>query len=155
MADLSGYNAEDHEPLGDFSPVPKGDYQGIAIESEMKSTKAGTGNYLSIVWELIDDEYQGRKLFSNINLDNPNPKAVEIAQRELSSICRATGVLRPKDSEELHNIPVMLKVGVEKRKDTEEFSNRIKGYSAIEGSNSQPSGKSKSSSGSSTPPWKK
>ncbi len=149
MANLQGYDASNHEPLGDFEALPKGEYRAMATDSEMKDTKAGTGSYLQIVWELLDEEHQGRKLWSRLNLDNPNTTAVEIAQRELSSICRATGVLRPKDSAEFHNIPVVLKVGVEKRKDTGEFANRVQGYVAIDGATEQRNGES------AKPPWKR
>lgn len=157
MALLNGFNAEEHDELTDFSPLPQGDYLAIATDSDMKSTKAGTGEYLEIAWEVIDGEFKGRRLWSRLNLDNPNPKAVEIAQRELSSICRAVGVLRPEDSSQLHNIPLVLRVGVEKRKDTGEFSNRVKGYANANGARASYSGSNghPGSSNPSTPPWKR
>lgn len=150
MADLNGFNANDYEPLGDFEAIPAGNYSAMATDSETKKTKAGTGSYLQLVWEIIDGPHAGRKLWSRLNLDNPNSKAVEIAKRELSSICRAIGVFNPGDSQELHNIPVVLKVGVEKRKDTGEMTNRIKGYDAMDGAaQSQPA------SGAKSAPWKR
>jgi hypothetical protein len=45
-------------------------------------------------------------IWSRLNLDNP--KAVEIARRDLSAICRAVGVLTPGDSSELHDLPLVL-----------------------------------------------
>lgn len=128
---LAGYNAEEHKPMEQFDAIPAGDYRAIATNSEMKATKQGDGMYLQIEWELLDEPYRGRKLWSRLNLENKNETAVKIAQQELSSICRAVGILRPKDSGELHNKPVMLKVGVELRKDTGEQSNRIKNYAPV------------------------
>jgi hypothetical protein len=132
MANMAGFDATKHEPMGDFTPMPDGDYRAIATDSEFKQTKAGTGEYLQITWELLDDPYKKRRIWSRLNLNNPNITAVEIAQRELSSICRAVGILQPRDSSELHGKPLILKIGTEKRKDTGEVTNRIKGYKPID-----------------------
>ena len=151
MANLQGFNANDHDPIGDFDALPPGQYLAMATDSEMKPTKSGSGSYLQIVWEVIDGEYKGRKLWSRLNLDNPNRTAVEIAQRELSSICRAVEVMKPEDSAELHGKPLVLKVGTEKRADTGELSNRVKGYaSAAKGIMAPPT----MSSSDGKPPWK-
>ena len=48
-----------------------------------------------------------------INLVNKSPKAVEIAQRQLSQICHAVGVLRVTDSAELHNRPMIAHLDIE------------------------------------------
>lgn len=136
MANMNGFNASNYDPMETFEAIPAGDYVAIATDSEQKPTKAGTGSYLQITWEIIEGEFKGRKLWSRLNLENTNVTAVEIAQRELATICRAVGVLQPRDSEELHGKPVTLKVGVEKRKDNDEMTNRIKGYSAVGGNGS-------------------
>ncbi|MFO1144848.1 MAG: hypothetical protein U1E59_21210 [Amaricoccus sp.] len=39
--------------------------------------------------------------------------AVEIAQRELNSICHAVGKLRVADSEELHAVPLKVSLGID------------------------------------------
>jgi len=109
MATLN-FNANLVEPVQDFEPLPAGQYEAVAIESEMVPTKSGNGSYLKITFEVLTEEYKGRKLWARLNLSNPNRTAVEIAQKELSAICRAVGVLEPKDSSELHDIPLMLRV---------------------------------------------
>ena len=81
MANLNGFDANTVDPATDFEPLPAGKYLAVITDSEMKPTKAGTGSYLQIVWELIDGDFKGRKLWSRLNLDNPNATAVEIAQR--------------------------------------------------------------------------
>ena len=62
--------------------------------------------------ELSGGEFEGRTLFDNLNLRNPNATAVEIAQRTLSQICHATGVLQLSDSEQLHFKPMIAVVGI-------------------------------------------
>lgn len=128
MADLSGFNPAEHEPLPDFTPLPKGDYVCTITESERRATNAGTGHYLLLVVEVIDGQYAGRKLFDRLNIWNPNEQAVAIAKRTLSSICNAVGVTSINDSSDLHNRPLKVTVGIETRKDNGEFTNRIKGY---------------------------
>jgi hypothetical protein len=130
---LSDFDATTHEPLNHFDPVPAGTYRAMAIASENKPTRAGTGHYLEIMWEIIEGEYQGRRLWSRLNLDHPNEETVKFALRELSSICRALGVLRPRDSTELHNKPLLLRVAVKPRKDNGELANFIKGYESVQG----------------------
>jgi len=52
----------------------------------------------------------------------------KIARADLSAICRAVGVTNPKDSAELHNLPLLIQVRCKKRIDTGDVVNEIKGY---------------------------
>ena len=88
---------------------------------------------MSLTWTVIEGDYKDRKVFSNLNLDNENAQTVEIAQRELSAICRATGILHPKDSSELHDKPVVISVGIRKGSNGYEDSNIIKKFSRVDG----------------------
>src|SRR5262245_42411620 len=98
MADLRGFDANQVEPSSDFEPIPAGKYLAVITGSEMKPTKADTGHFLKLTFQIIDGPYKGRNLWARLNLDNPNAIAVQIAQAELSAICRAVGVLAPHDS---------------------------------------------------------
>lgn len=128
MATLGNFNANDVDPAASFDPVPAGKYVAVITESEMKTTKSGNGHFLELTFELMSGQYKGRKLWARLNLDNPNPQAVQIARAELSAICRAVGVLTPQDSCELHNLPLCIKVACKKREDSDEIGNEIKGY---------------------------
>ena len=104
----------------------------------------------TLTFQVIEGEYKNRLLWARLNLDNPNATAVQIARAELSAICRATGVLAPNDSLELHNLPLVIHVRCKRRDDTGEITNEIKGYSAKEKpAPAAPAGNN------STPPWKK
>lgn len=152
MADLQGFNANDVDPRGDFDPLPSGKYVAVITESEMTLTKSGGGHYLKLTFEVVDGEYKGRKLWGRLNLDNPNAKAVAIARAELSAICRAVGVMQPKDSVELHNIPLVLSVKAKKRKDEDELENVIAKYERKEAAAGQPQ---QAAPASTTPPWRR
>ncbi len=128
MANLNNFNANEVDPNFAFDPIPAGHYTAVITASEMKATKKGTGQYLELTFQVIEGEHKGRLLWARLNLDNPDATAVKIARAELSAICRAVGVLAPKDSVELHNLPLVLKVDRKDRKDTGEPANVIKGY---------------------------
>jgi hypothetical protein len=150
MAHLNGFDADLVEPAGDFSPVPAGQYTAVIINSEMKPTKAGNGSFLELTFEMIDGVHRGRRLWSRLNLENANEKAVKIAKGQLASICKAVGVTKPKDSLELHNVPLVIVVR-QKTSTDGVLQNEIKGFIKQEGripprpSSPQPA----------SPPWKR
>lgn len=129
MADLAGFNAGEVEPNVAIAPVPADTYECIIVASEKKATTAGDGEYLKLELQITRGQFQNRKLWDNLNIRNKNATAQQIALGTLSAICRAVGVLTPKDSIELHNKPLMVKVVV---KTDAEYGpkNVVKGYSA-------------------------
>lgn len=153
MADLRGFDANNVEPAGDFEPIPPGKYLAVITESEFKPTKAGTGSYLQLTFQITDGPCANRLLWARLNLDNPNDTARKIAQGELSAICRAVAVLAPNDSVELHNLPLVIHVRCKKRSDTGEIANEIKGYFKKETPQPPPTAAAPASN--STPPWKR
>ncbi|MCP4594524.1 MAG: DUF669 domain-containing protein [bacterium] len=148
MANLNGFNANEVEPSTDFEVIPAGKYLAVITDSEMKPTKSGNGHYLELTFQVIEGEYKNRLLWARLNLDNPNEQAVRIARGELSAICRAVGVMAPKDSAELHNLPQLVTVKCKKREDTGDVVNEIKGYAKKEATQGQPQ-----QATSNTPPW--
>ncbi len=129
MATLN-FNAHEVEPSVAFEAVPAGKYIAVIVDSEMKQTKSGNGNYLELTFEITEGEYKGRKVWARLNIDNPSADAVKIARGELSAICRAVNVMTPNDSVDLHNLPLEINVKCKKRDDSDEISNEIKGYAA-------------------------
>jgi len=131
MASLN-FNAAEVEPQQTFDALPAGRYEVIITDSEMKDTKAGTGEYLMLTFEVVGDtKHTGRKLWTRLNLVNKNATAVQIAERELSAICHCVGILAPSDSEELHNAPLVVDVIQELNPSSGQMTNRIKGYSQV------------------------
>lgn len=132
MALIGHFDATQVAPREDFSPIPVGEYVVQITDSDVKPTSSGNGHRLELTFEVMDGEYKGRKVWANLNLDNPNPKAVEIAQRELSAICHAIGKLQVVDSQELHYKPLVIRVDIEER-DGYSQRNVIKAYKAVAG----------------------
>ncbi len=150
MADLSGFDASQVEPAVGFEPIPAGKYLAVITQSEMKPTKAGTGRYLELTFTIVEGPYADRQLWARLNLEHPNELAVKIARAELSAICRAVGVLQPRDSVELHNLPLVVKVRCKKRSDTDELTSEIAGYQKRPMANDRPQ-----QAAADTPPWRR
>jgi len=131
MANLNGFNATEVEPTSSFEPIPAGKYQAAITESEMKPTKNGSGSYLQMTFTIIEGEFKNRVLWA---------------------ICHAVGVMQPRDSVELHNLPLVITVKLKKREDTGELTNEIKGYEPKAASTGQPQQAPVTSN---TPPWKR
>ena len=124
--------AENRDTLDDRTPIPAGDYIMAIVKTEFKQTKAKTGHFLSTHFKVQDGEYKGRMVFTNLNLDNPNPVAVEIANKELNSICQACGLEGVEDSDELLNIPMKVTVKVSPGDSQWPPSNETTGYASAE-----------------------
>lgn len=97
------FDANAVEPQSDYDVIPPGKYPVLIEKAEVKRTKAGTGHYIGLGLQVLDGPHKGRKVFDNINIDNPNPKAVEIGMRSLSALARAIGVMAIADTNQLLN----------------------------------------------------
>ena len=147
-ANIAGNN----ETLDDRSPVPAGDYLAHIVKTEFKQTKAKNGHYLSVQFKILDGPYKGRSLFTNLNLDNPNPVAVEIANKELNSICQAVGKEGVEDSDELLQLPMLVSVKVTEGDAQYPPANETTGYSKADGSSGGGGAPAPVEAGGSAPP---
>jgi len=117
MANLgTTFDASAVDPTSTYDVLPPGKYTVQIVNSEMRPTSNGLGQYLWLELDVLDGEHAGRKLFDRLNLVNANTQTVEIAQRTLSAICHATGKMQVTDSEELHLIPLQADVTVQPRR---------------------------------------
>jgi hypothetical protein len=121
----TSFDATSVEPTTAQDLLPAGKYRAQIVESEMRVTKNGMGQFLWLMLDIIEGDYKGRKIFDQLNLVNPNPTTVEIAQRTLSAICHATGKMHVSDSEELHLIPMTIQVKIRPPKNGYGESNAI------------------------------
>lgn len=122
----TAFDATGIEPTTGYDVLPAGKYRAQIVESEMRVTRNGMGQFLWLMLDIIEGPYQGRKLFDQLNLVNSNPQTVEIAQRTLSAICHATGKLQVNDSVDLHLVPMTIQVGVKPPKDGYSEKNTIR-----------------------------
>lgn len=109
-----------------YSILPDGNYSAMVIGAVIKDTKAKNGKLLEVMFEVYGARFSGRRLWAMFNIENPNPRAVEIARRELSQLCMAIGVLRPRGPEDLIDGTCIVQVGHEEWGG--EMRNRAKRY---------------------------
>lgn len=94
-----------------FEDVPAGDYKVALAASEMKENKNGSGSHLQLTFTILEGQFKNRKLFDRLNILHSNPTAVQLAHDKLYSLCLAVGIPEIVRTEQLHNIPLMLRYG--------------------------------------------
>lgn len=169
MAQLphGAFNAADVDPSTSIAPDPEftGWHLCQITDSENKIAKSGRGEYLQLVAEVMDGRFKGRKLWIRLSLVNENQTAVEIAYRDLSAICHATGVMQVTDSVQLHHKPFMINVVYKPPSDKSQGGNEAAGYKPANSSGAPaapvPPAPARSGAGgpqpaaASVPPWAK
>lgn len=144
IADIYGGEAFDpsqHEQQQSYDPLPPGWYPVQIVDAEVKDTKAGNGKRLSIRMEVLSEEHNGRMVFHNFNLVNPNPQAVEIGQRELATMVAALGLVTCSDTDELLGKQAMCRLKVSKPKEGYEPDNAVAAWKPMDGGDAAPPAK--------------
>jgi hypothetical protein len=135
--DTANFDASKVEPNTAFKPFPPGDYAALIKVAGEGPTKNRKGTIGTIEYVIVaEGPAKGRRITQRINLRNENPKAVEIGQGELSALCRAVGIIRPRSWSEFTGKLVVIKVVMEKRDDAGhegELSNKFGGIVLKEG----------------------
>ena len=124
------FNAEEHEPFDGFEIIPAGEYTASIVSSGVKASKNGQGSYLELVWEVLEGEHQGDRVWHRIMIDHPSEKCVAFGKRKLSSVCHALGVLKLSDASELHSIPTTINVTVKEEKGYDP-TNEVTGFPSL------------------------
>jgi hypothetical protein len=146
--DVSEYEAS---PRSSFDPLPKGDYQAIVTDSQLKTTKAGDGEYIELTIQIVDGEFSGRRIWERLNVVNKNDKTQSIARGHLNSLAQACNVPNMKDTTELHDVPFVLALDMDRR---EEGRNKVVGYDNLKAA-SKPAAKPTAAVGSTKKAWER
>lgn len=115
-------------PSSGYQPLPAGEYTLEIVESHYRPNANGTGMVLALKAQIIGGEYEGRPYFIWMDLENDDADKQNRGQRDFAGLRRATGVLAPDDTEELHFKPFRVKIGVQEKKVTGEPVNCIVQY---------------------------
>lgn len=133
---LGGVNLDDVDTSerGGFTPLPPGEYMVQIVDGEVVRKDSGDA-MMKLVFEVMEGEFENRKLFENLNIRHSNPTAQKIALETLTELWRdAMGCSgNPANVEQMTFKPVRAKVAVEKRKDTGDMQNRIKRFFPLNG----------------------
>lgn len=132
------FDARAVAPSEAFETLPAGWYTAMIVQAEDKENSNKSGRYLELQFEIIGGDFNKRKVFERLNLVHPNDQTQDIAYRDFSAICHASGQLVVSNEQELYAKPMLIKIKVRAaRTDTVtgkdyEASNEIKGYKAID-----------------------
>lgn len=171
MAFLDQEYTTDNLPQSEktYEPLPAGMYQAVIAGAELKSTKAGNGQYIAVRYDITGPTHQGRVVYGNINIKNPNPEAERIGREQLGELMRAIGLSRVSDTDQLIGGTLEIKLSIKKDAEYGE-RNEVKGFKSLTGSLPAPQGSvfgahvatgeknatvQQSAPAKSTPPWAK
>lgn len=148
---------------GNYEPLPPGWYHANITGAELKSTKAGNGQYIAVRYDITGPTHQGRVVFGNLNIKNPNPKAEEIGRQQLGDIMRAIGLAKVTDTDQLIGGSLQIKLEI-RTQEGYEPSNDVKGYKSTSGGMAPQAASTEpqkvgqaapAASGKAAPPWAK
>jgi hypothetical protein len=90
--------------------VPDGWYQSVIETADLRTTKDGSGKYISVRFSIIGPNYANRSVFVNLNIVNKSSVAEAIGREELGKIMRSCGMDTISDTDELIGAPVEIQV---------------------------------------------
>jgi len=118
------FNAQQHTPQygggGGLPAGPNGEpvkYKVVIVNSSQENVEKNNmvvGGYLALELTPIEGPLQGTKHTDRLNLHHTNPKTVEIANKQLSAYCHVLNKFQFNDTAELHNIPFVVEIGLQK-----------------------------------------
>lgn len=138
--DCTGVTEDDmNSGGGGWEAMPAGWYRFMVESSEYKPTNAGNGMCLHLSLRCLDQEHLSAEKRDFLTLEHPNADTTRIARAKLKQLAIAVDHPTPDlvgDSSDLHNKPVMVKLGVEKAKDPQYgdrngMQNRVFAYKSI------------------------
>lgn len=128
-----GFDANAVEPDAgrDFQPLPAGAYEVEISNSEIKDAASGNGCYLKLELTVLGPTGAGRKVWENITLKNTNAQAESIGQAQLSALCRAVGIAKLDDSDQLFQRVLRVRLKVKPAEGKYQAGNEVTAYEGM------------------------
>lgn len=111
------FDATQIDPTQTVGNLPVGRHIVTVTSSDIKDTKDKGGQYLELVLTVIDGENKGASGAWRLNINHHKEQTMQIAHRQLSSICHAIGVYQINDTNQLHDKPFIVEVGIQQKND--------------------------------------
>jgi len=138
-----------------FEVLAPGWYTASITGAEVKATKSGTGQYLRVEYTISGPTGASRKVWSNYNVRNENPKAESIGRQQLAELLRAIGKPRLGDTDELIGSAVSIKVKVREAANGYDASNEVAGSKSLDGAAPPAPAAKAATPAKAAPPWAK
>tara|TARA_R100000935_G_C2814068_1_gene156428 strand:+ start:53 stop:556 length:504 start_codon:yes stop_codon:yes gene_type:complete len=126
--DPSEVEASTYSSDQSYEIMPDGEYKLMGVDAEEKQTQKKNGSYINAKFEVVGGEHNGRFIWQNFNIINPNETAQRIGRQELVAWATACGKGTADDTDKLLGKVFSAKVGVEKGTGGYADSNRIKAF---------------------------
>jgi hypothetical protein len=107
-----------------FDNLPSGWYLAHAIEGTC--APKGGGTQLNLTWEILEGQFEKRRVWQREWAAHSSPQSQEIGQRMIRTIGQAVGVGKVERPEDLMFKPVEIRVGLTKKEDGYEQRNEVK-----------------------------
>ena len=120
-----------------FDPIPPGWYDVSITGAELRQTKSGTGQYIAVRYDVTGPTHQGRVVFGNLNIRNPNAQAESIGRQQLGELMRAIGLAKVEDTDQLIGAHLQIKVKIRESAGYDP-QNDVAGFRASGGATQQP-----------------
>lgn len=153
------FDATQVEPQQPLEPWERGEYDVKIDDTEIVINNDKKIGMLKITFQGIDGKYKGRKISTHINLwvvdgsgqkMRRTDKAGEIAAGQMSAICHAVNILKPRNHEELRNNYIRIFVDIQK--DNKNY-NEVKGFKAMNSGQAPDATSQPSSQQAQAPAW--
>ena len=129
------------ESTGDFEPLPAGWYTAKTTQSELKTTNKGDGQYIKMRYDITGPTHEGRVVFDNINISNPNEVAQRIGQQQLGKLMEAGKLEALEDTDQLIGLDLQIKLKIQPARGEYSPSNSVSAFKAGEAGGSEQGGK--------------
>jgi hypothetical protein len=97
-----------------YTPIPAGDYTAEIVEATITQPKNGDGHMLSLIWRVVEGDYEGRPIFQQLCYQHSKAQTQDIARRTLKDICDALDINQQISDPEIFKFkPARVRVGVE------------------------------------------
>src|SRR5215472_9468006 len=108
------FNPDVEEGTSEQTTLRQGQYVARITDAIIKPYKTGKGDAVFLTWELMDDVYAGRKLWSKCTLTHESEKAMKFGRQMFKDICDACGITGAfKDLTLLYDKPCLISVRIE------------------------------------------
>lgn len=121
-----------------YELLPDGWYDARITEAQLGATKAGTGEKISMRYDIIGPAHQGRVVYGNLNIRNPSAVAERIGREQLHDIMLAIGLASIEDTDQLVGGTCQIKIKTTPPKDGYNARNDIAAWKASGGGSAAP-----------------
>jgi hypothetical protein len=113
---------EDFDPTQEqgnsWDLIPLGEYIAQVIEASVAPPKSGNGYMLTLVWKILEGEYENRQIWQTVTYLHSSEVAQQIGRKSMKDLCIATGNDggAVRDASVFLFRPVKIRIGIEKDK---------------------------------------